>query len=211
MRSFYEFTARLNEEILRQIQLQNAIKRTGIDPRILQMARKVMTINEFLEKPPNGARGAYALGLSSLASGARDIYSQIAKAFGMVEWPDAYKNAFGATWWQKTADPAITDRFLDQIIDDWRTIVFFAPNDALNKSNSRWRYTREELEYFIRNPAKLKKVIFVLGTYDMIEPDDYNNMVVKNKDSWRGEEEIGGLMQDILKNPTAHKKPGQSY
>jgi len=200
MLSFKQF----NEELLQQVNLQKSLSQSGVDPSVFKQAKAVIGINDFLENPPKEAVGAYALGLSNSST---DIYFRIAKAMRMIEWPRAYKQVFGAAWWQKTNNTDLTDKFLDSIIQNDRTIVFFLPNNALQKFD-KWRYTREELEYFLRNPEKLSKVIFVLGTYDMIDPKDYERLVGTDKKGFpRDLNDQDLLMHTVLRNPKMHRKP----
>ena len=203
MISFYEFCEKINEEILRQINLQKAIARTGISPNILYMAKKIMTINDFLHNPPAEDQNAYALGLSKAVG---DIYFQISKAFNMVNWHNAYKNIFGGNWINRTDDPDITKKFLEKALNDNRTIVFFLPNETLKTAEGR-RYTKEEMEYFINHPEQLKKVIFVLGTYDLIDPKDYEKHIANDNDYPRDLSAQEKMTQNILRNPNLHKKP----
>lgn len=198
MITFYEW---LNEELLRSIDLSRAIYRSGIDPSILHSAHKLLTANDFLENPPPEAKGAYSLGLTT-AGGVKGIYFHIADSLGLVKWPDAYKKVFGPDWSKMNwSQQDITDQFLNKILEDnQKYIVFFLPNDALNKG----RFTKEEMEFFIRNPDKLKRVIFVLGAYDIVDEKDYQQLVVTG----RTQPQRKALTQDVLQNPTQHKKPG---
>lgn len=202
MLSFLKFSEKLNEEILQQINLNKAIMQSGIPMNILGMAKKVMTINDFLNNPPNEAYNAYALGLSKTTG---DIYFQIAKAFNMIDWHSAYKDIFGPSWWNRTNEPDITKKFLNKALNNQKTIIFFLPNDTLKTVEGR-KYTKEEMEYFINHPEQLKKVIFVLGTYDMIHPDDYKKHIELDNDYPRDLSAQEKLTQDILKNPNLHKK-----
>lgn len=182
--------------------------RSGVPAQVFSAAYKTITINDFLENPPQEAYGAYALGLSQSTG---DIYNQIAKNFNMLDWQSAYKKHFGATWHQKTGEPDITNRFMQNITGDEPYIVFFLPNDATTKREKQ-KYTREEIEYLIQNPDKLAKVIFVLGSYDLMEPKDYDNMVASDEEGWpRNLSNQEKLMQNVLKNPKLHGKPGQPY
>ncbi len=198
----------LNEELLKQINLMNAIRRTGIDPQVFNSAKTVMTINDFLHNPPPEAHGAYALGLSKSTG---DVYNQIARAFNMVGWQDAYKQTFGSNWWQQTDAPDISHRFMTKITQNNRAIVFFLPNDAVSR-RANARYTREEIEYLMAHPEEMRKVIFVLGTYDVMDPQDYEKMVGSDEEGWPRElDSQERLMQNILRNPRAHGKPGEAY
>lgn len=192
----------LNEELLRSIDMSAAIMRSGVPPAIMSQAHAVMTADQFLENPPPEAKGGYALGLTA-AGGMRGIYFHIAEALGLIKWPDAYKQVFGRQWakmdWNQTD---ITDRFLNGILDkNDRMIVFFLPNDALTKG----RFTREEVEYFQRNPDKIKRVIFVLGAYDLVDKADYQKLVASN----RNQRQRRDLAVSVLRQPQQHRKPGE--
>lgn len=187
----------------------NAIRRSGIPPQVFNSAKAVMNINDFLTNPPSDAQGAYALGLSRSTG---DIYNQIAKTFNMVSWQDAYKQTFGSGWWRQTSEPDITHRFMANVTKETnRNIVFFLPNDAISKRTDA-RYTKEEIEYLMQHPEQMAKVIFVLGTYDVIDPKDYDNQVANDEEGWpinlTNQEK---LMQSVLKNPSQHGKPGEPY
>lgn len=201
---FSEYLRKINEEILRQISFMNAVARAGVPQNVLNQAHKAMTINDFLENTPPEAHGAYALGISSGGSGMKGIYFNIVQSLNLTQWPSAYAKAFGKNWAQQINDPQITDKFLDYITNDSKYIVFFLPNNALASTAER-RYTREEVEYFIRNPEKLKKVIFVLGTYDLVDPEDYDKLIAAN----RNKQQRQKLSADVLKNPQLHRKPGE--
>lgn len=209
MLSFFEFIQRMDEELLKQINLMNAIRRSGVPPAVFSKAHRVMTINDFLQNPPLEAQGAYALGLSTTTG---DLYFRIAKAFNMVPWNHAYEKVFGPDWQLRTKERDITQNFLSGLMKDTNAIVFFLPNDATKKV--KWqRYTREEIEYFVQHPDQLSRVIFVLGTYDLIDSDDYDSLV--NVDQQTGAartyDDQERIMQDVLRNAKLHGKPGEPY
>lgn len=195
------FSEWLNEELLRSIDLSAAVMRSGVPPTLIAQAHNIMTADQFLENPPPEAKGAYALGLTA-AGGMRGIYFHIAEALGLVKWPDAYKQVFGKNWakmdWNQTD---ITDKFLNGILaSNDKMIVFFLPNDALTKG----RFTREEVEFFQRNPHHLKRVIFVLGAYDLVDKQDYQQLVASN----RTQQQRRDLTVDVLRHAQQYKKPG---
>ncbi len=191
----------LREELFRNIDFSKAMVRSGVDSGTLRSAHKLMTADEFLKNPPSEARGAYALGLSA-AGGMKGIYFHISDALGLVKWPDAYKQVFGPGWgkmdWKRSD---ITDRFINGILDsNDKFIVFFLPNDA----PAQGRFTREELEFFLRNPDKLKRVIFVLGAYDIVDKQDYQKLIAAN----RTQDQRRAMAVDVIKNARQHQKPG---
>lgn len=206
MRTFYEYIQRLDEDLLRKTHMMDAIRKSGVPNEILSAARHVMSVNDFLENPPPEARGAYALGLSEVEG--FDIYFQIAKAMGMIDWPKAYEDTFGPDWMDETDKLDVTDRFLNKILENGKNIVFFIPNNALSQHTDS-RYTREEIEFFMRNPQHLRKVIFVFGTYDFVDRENLTKFVWNDPES--GQKRTGPqrtrIMQDVLKNPQNHRYP----
>lgn len=126
-------------------------------------------------------------------------------------WQDAYKRSFGAGWWTRTHEPDISHRFMSNITSSGRGIVFFLPNDATSRRENA-RYTREEIEYLMQNPEQMSKVIFVLGTYDVVEPQDYEKLVANDEEGWpRDLSDQEKLMRDVLKNSKLHGKPGEPF
>ncbi len=171
---FYEW---LNEEVIRNINLTKAIERSGISGSVLQHAKGVMTINQFIESPPPNIDGGYALGLTKNPSGVHDIYWHLAA--------------------QHLKEPDVTHKFLGSLSS--KNVVFFVPSSPSDLG----RYTREELEYFTKNPEKASNVYFVFGSYDMISPEDYENQIVRG----RTPGSVHTLMQSIISQPGQHKKP----
>lgn len=196
--SFRDFF--LSEEILNKVNLNNAISKSGIPLSVLSKAHKVLSINDFLENPPEEVRNGYALGLSN-AGGMRGIYFHICDIMGLTNWVDSYNNVFGKKWSRDVINsPDVTDRFLDNLVNHGKFLVFFAPSSVI--SGDRF-YTQEELNYFIRNPEKLSKVVFVFGTYDMISQEDYESLIAKNRNQRQRKE----ISKEVLKNPLLHAKP----
>jgi hypothetical protein len=197
--SFRDFF--FSEEILNKINLSNSITRSGIPLEILSKAHKVLSINDFLENPPEEVRNGYALGLSS-AGGMRGIYFHICDVMGLTNWVDSYNSVFGKKWSRDIVNhPDVTDRFLDNLVSKGKFLVFFAPSSIMAGSRL---YTQEELNYFIRNPEKLSKVVFVFGTYDIVSPEDYDSLIATNRNQRQRKE----ISREILKNPLLHmKKP----
>jgi hypothetical protein len=197
MVSFYKWLL-LKEEIIRNINIVNAIKRSGISPEVLQHARGVMTINQFMENPPSDINGGYALGLTKSTSGASDIYWHLAAQHNLQNWETAYKNVFGSTYWKRFKEPDITDKFLTGLMDYKEPVVFFVPSSPSDLG----RYTREELEYFTKYPEKASHVYFVFGSYDMISDDDYKQQIEKGRTPGG----VHTLMQHIISDPSKHRK-----
>lgn len=186
------------EEVLRNINLAKAIKRSGINPALLQHAKGVMTINQFMENPPHDIEGGYALGLSK-ASGIPHIYWELAALHRLTNWEDAYKGVFGSNYWQRFNEPDVTTKFMNNITGQPKNIVFFVPPNPSNLG----RYTREELEYLTQHPEKASNVYFVFGTYDVVSPEDYQKQILGDKDP----NQASTAVQSILANPSLHRKP----
>lgn len=196
--SFKDFF--FNEEILNKINLNNAISKSGIPLSLLSKAHKVLSINDFLESPPEEVRNGYALGLSS-AGGMRGIYFHICDIMGLTNWVDSYNKIFGKRWSRDVINrPNVTDEFLDNLVNHGKFLVFFAPSSPISGGRL---YTQEELNYFIRNPEKLSKVIFVFGTYDMISQEDYEFLIAKNRTQGQRKQ----ISKEILSNPLLNMKP----
>lgn len=204
MQTFYEYIHRIDEDLLRHIRLVDAIAKSGVPEMMFRQAYKVMSINDFLENPPHEAFGAYALGLSEVEG--LEVYFHIAKVFHMIDWPKAYEDSFGPEWERETSSPDVTDRFLNKILQNNKMIVFFIPNDAM-RGGKYGRYTREEAEFFFRNPQHLSKVIFVLGTYDFIDRENYKKLVRMDGPKYRSQADQDDLLRNVLRNPTQHRYP----
>lgn len=202
---FYQLHQRLDEELLRQISMANAVKRSGIPMNFFQNAASVSSINDFIQNPPFNVQDAYALGLTNIrnprSNTSQSIYSHLTQNLGLKHWNKAFEEAFGPEWYKMIKNPDVTDRFLDYVIRQNKPIFFFIPNEALQKEGGR-RYTSEEVQYFLRRPDLSRKLLHVvLGAYDLVDPDDYDTHVNKQPE----------LMQQAIRDPNKYAKPGNPY
>jgi hypothetical protein len=186
---------------LKKTNLESLKRESGIPSQVFSRAKAVMTVNDFLENPPPDARGSYALGLTSHGqSGIKGIYFHLASALNLIDWPSAYAKAFGRKWSNQINDPRITDKFLDHITNDDKNIIFFIPDNILEDRKER-TYTQEEIHYFLRNSDKLSRVIFVLGAYNLVDPEDYEKISGTRNQQMRKD-----YINYILKNPKEFPK-----
>jgi len=152
--------------------------------RLLQKrSRGVMTIYEFLEKHRDAARGGYSLGLSDYMR----LYQSVSLACGLVDSETVYGRMFQRR-------DARTLEFMPQITSEGKPVVFFVPNDVF--SHHEAGVTRDELQWLLDNPDRLKDVYFVFGLYDTVRRKDYRQLLGSPRRMLRAENALAQAFGD---------------
>ncbi|MDE2025098.1 MAG: hypothetical protein KGJ07_01240 [Patescibacteria group bacterium] len=178
--------------LYRDINAENAILRVGLSHAqrrlIVQNSRGFLGVTDFLkywvQHPEKHQDGGFALGIDD---GLDKAHSLAATTLGLLPWRDAYK-IFSVN----PKSEGHCDVFMERLTKTDRPIVFFLPPHVFNYFQEDVQYeTRDELRWFLRNPATARNTFFVAGLYDMANIDHLIAVHEKNP----GDSQLDSLMQ----------------
>lgn len=137
--------------------LEELIAETGVPAEILrQNSARLMSAHELLRGLRAEAPG-YLLGVDRW-NGATELFASTAR---LKCWGDAYHEL-------RIFPRAMnhTRAFLEAATKTGKQIVFLVPPRVLEEKS----ITRDELMWFLENPARMKNVTFVFGAYELFTP-----------------------------------------
>jgi len=133
---------------------------------ILKNSAGVIGFKDFLRSKANTNK-THLLGITSSV-----IYKTIYEALkvchpGLLDWHVSYKQV-------DCPVRAPFSLFLSRIVKENEPICFLVPDDVL--SNSRIEYTRDELNWFLKNPEAMENTIFVFGCHNIRHEAQWNKL-----------------------------------
>lgn len=159
---------------LKSITLEREIKKIGLSRQHVDLISKhskgIITIYELFNMVED-IKGGYGLGIT--IKDGMYTYEILCKSLGLITWDEVYERE---GW--KDKKPR-TEIFMQKIVGDGKPIIFFLPRGifvpytGIISNRPPNSVTKEELEWLLNNPEKMKNVIFVVGAYEFIPPKIY--------------------------------------
>lgn len=149
--------------------LEQGLKSSGLSKSEIQKLKNAGSKFSALDKiiETSWHPETYSLGMGT------DLnhYAMLLERTGLLHWEQAYVKV-GIDWRDyDRQNLEHTTVFMDQITKhkEIDRLVMFIPNNVMTHPSAG--YTKKELQWLMRNPDRLKKVIFVFGLYDVITPE----------------------------------------
>jgi hypothetical protein len=160
----------LPPDAVRPLADAEAAARTGLSAAQLASFKAVVTVDNFVRRPPAELRGAILLGKTR--NQAHNLYWHLAATHGLQPWTKTYPQSLGASYRDHLDSPDCTKKFMDGLfaaatLKD-KPIVFVCPNNILKPGKGK--YTREEMEYLLADPGRAARTVLVTGADDYIDP-----------------------------------------
>ncbi len=150
---------------LNDVSLDQAVSESGISKPHLEKMKEFSSgltdIYELILSPP---KQGVLLGVMNFFN----LYSAIIEATGLTTWEDAYKK-FGI----ETGESRHTDKFMRTLVNQEEPIVFLVPKNIW--SHPGGVHTKRELWWLLENPEKMKNVVFVFGSIEIIDEKSFED------------------------------------
>lgn len=152
------------------VDLPKSIADSGLNSKQLDLIRSrsqgMIDIYELIRRGP---KQGYLLGVTD----AQEVYAGVAKATGLTDWEQAYYK-LGIERDEKHH----TERFMDDIAKSNLPIVFLVPSHLWSHPSSD--ITKAEMEWLLKRPEVLSRVLFVFGALDIIDQKSWMEVMLSD-------------------------------